>query len=194
MSIHCLPWVWGSVLFPGERSCGTKTGCKIYTASCFHRKSGRPDIEPYGFASLEKPARIRFSCRRNQAAARGTPWTEQEIEAIVEDYFDMLEIELAGGAVVKAEHNRTGCRRLAGTISPARFAGSQMKTATVPVTTYCRSQGGAKSAGSKSRPQTAPPQRLSGSPRMSDEFRKNDRMCSALPAYMTFCEHLQPSG
>ena len=29
---------------------------------------------------------------------------------------------------------------------------------------------------------------------MSDEFRKNDRMCSALPAYMTFREHRQPSG
>lgn len=40
------------------------------------------------------------------AAARGTPWTEQEIEAIVGDYFDMLEIELADGGVVKAERNR----------------------------------------------------------------------------------------
>ena len=41
------------------------------------------------------------------AASRGTPWTTREIETIVEDYFDMLETELAGGAVVKAERNRT---------------------------------------------------------------------------------------
>ena len=37
---------------------------------------------------------------------RRAPWSAQEIEAIVADYFDMLESELAGGAVVKAEHNR----------------------------------------------------------------------------------------
>ena len=37
---------------------------------------------------------------------RGAPWSAQEIEAIVADYFDMLESELAGGAVVKTEHNR----------------------------------------------------------------------------------------
>ena len=37
---------------------------------------------------------------------RGAPWSAQEIEAIVADYFDMLESEIAGGAVVKAEHNR----------------------------------------------------------------------------------------
>lgn len=36
----------------------------------------------------------------------GTPWTRQEIEAIVADYLDMLMIELAGGTVVKAERNR----------------------------------------------------------------------------------------
>ena len=37
---------------------------------------------------------------------RGAPWSAQEIEAIVADYFDMLESDLAGGPVVKAEHNR----------------------------------------------------------------------------------------
>ena len=37
---------------------------------------------------------------------RGAPWSAQEIETIVAEYFDMLESELAGGAVVKAEHNR----------------------------------------------------------------------------------------
>ena len=39
-------------------------------------------------------------------APRGTPWSPQEIEAIVADYFDMLEIEMAGGVVVKKAHNR----------------------------------------------------------------------------------------
>jgi len=36
----------------------------------------------------------------------GTPWTRQEIEAIVADYLYMLMTELAGGRVVKAERNR----------------------------------------------------------------------------------------
>lgn len=36
----------------------------------------------------------------------GTPWSRQEIEAIVADYINMLMIELAGGTVVKAERNR----------------------------------------------------------------------------------------
>lgn len=36
----------------------------------------------------------------------GTPWTRQEIEAIVADYLEMLMIELAGGTFVKAERNR----------------------------------------------------------------------------------------
>ena len=39
-------------------------------------------------------------------APRGTPWSPQEIEAIVADYFDMLEIEMAGGVVIKKAHNR----------------------------------------------------------------------------------------
>ena len=39
-------------------------------------------------------------------ASRGTPWSPQEIEDIVADYFAMLETEMAGGAVVKKAHNR----------------------------------------------------------------------------------------
>ena len=39
-------------------------------------------------------------------ASRGKPWSPQEIEAIVADYFDMLDTEMAGGAVVKKAHNR----------------------------------------------------------------------------------------
>ena len=33
---------------------------------------------------------------------RGAPWSAQELDAIVADYFDMLETERVGGAVVKA--------------------------------------------------------------------------------------------
>ena len=39
-------------------------------------------------------------------SSRGKPWSALEIEAIVADYFDMLKRETAGGAVIKAEHNR----------------------------------------------------------------------------------------
>ena len=35
-----------------------------------------------------------------------SPWRKDEIELIVSDYLEMLQIELAGGAVVKAERNR----------------------------------------------------------------------------------------
>jgi Domain of unknown function (DUF3883) len=33
-------------------------------------------------------------------------WSREEVEAAVSDYFDMLAIELVGGSVNKAEHNR----------------------------------------------------------------------------------------
>lgn len=36
----------------------------------------------------------------------GKPWGASEIEALVVDYMDMLQIELAGGTVVKAKRNR----------------------------------------------------------------------------------------
>ena len=36
----------------------------------------------------------------------GTPWTTHELEAVVADYLEMLQTELAGGTVVKAERNR----------------------------------------------------------------------------------------
>ena len=36
----------------------------------------------------------------------GTPWTRPEIEAIVADYMAMLQTELTGGRIVKAERNR----------------------------------------------------------------------------------------
>ena len=39
-------------------------------------------------------------------SSRGKPWSAQELDAIVADYFDMLETERVGGSVVKARHNR----------------------------------------------------------------------------------------
>lgn len=36
----------------------------------------------------------------------GTPWTSRELEAIVADYMAMLQTELTGGTIVKAERNR----------------------------------------------------------------------------------------
>ncbi len=33
-------------------------------------------------------------------------WSDNEVSAIVTDYFDMLEIELRGESYNKAEHNR----------------------------------------------------------------------------------------
>ena len=55
---------------------------------------------------MAKPKLIR---RDNSAR---TPWTLYEIQVIVEDNFDMLRIELAGGSFIKAERNRTLQRRL----------------------------------------------------------------------------------
>lgn len=37
----------------------------------------------------------------------GTPWTDDELDAIVADYFVMLEADLAGRPYVKAHHNET---------------------------------------------------------------------------------------
>ena len=39
-------------------------------------------------------------------SAEGTNWTRLEVEAIVADYFDMLDQELRGQAFNKSEHRR----------------------------------------------------------------------------------------
>lgn len=41
-----------------------------------------------------------------EAAATGSAWSRNEVEAVVEDYFEMLQQELKGGRVNKADHNR----------------------------------------------------------------------------------------
>ena len=45
---------------------------------------------------------------------RGADWSDEENDLIVEDYFTMLEAELAGRAFVKAEHRRALLSRLSG--------------------------------------------------------------------------------
>ena len=40
------------------------------------------------------------------SGSKGKPWVSSEIKAIIVDYMDMLQIELTGGTIVKAAHNR----------------------------------------------------------------------------------------
>lgn len=42
----------------------------------------------------------------NTDSAAGTPWTTEEIGAILDEYLDMLQIEIAGGRVIKAQRVR----------------------------------------------------------------------------------------
>jgi Fe-S-cluster containining protein len=41
----------------------------------------------------------------SSADPKGTDWTDQEIDLIVADYFDMLERDLAGQSYIKSQHN-----------------------------------------------------------------------------------------
>ena len=50
--------------------------------------------------------RVRKSTPIQRDNSTRIPWTSSEIQEIVEDYLEMLQIELAGGCVVKAERNR----------------------------------------------------------------------------------------
>ena len=65
-------------------------------------------LEPceYGLIKVPKSTYI------HKDSSVGIPWTPSENEAIVEDYLDMLQIELAGGSVVKAERNQKLQQRL----------------------------------------------------------------------------------
>lgn len=42
--------------------------------------------------------------QRERRAERGRPWSDAEVLAAVEDYFDMLKMELAGREYNKTEH------------------------------------------------------------------------------------------
>lgn len=41
----------------------------------------------------------------NESENRGQPWTSQEVDLVVADYFDMLRMELTGEAFIKSRHN-----------------------------------------------------------------------------------------
>ena len=41
-----------------------------------------------------------------EVSERGRPWSRDEVDLIVADYFTMLKAELAGEPYSKAEHNR----------------------------------------------------------------------------------------
>ena len=42
-----------------------------------------------------------------KAANKSRDWSQQEVEAIIDDYFDMLGKEVRGEPYVKAEHRRS---------------------------------------------------------------------------------------
>jgi hypothetical protein len=48
----------------------------------------------------------RRSVADNDDDITGTAWSDREQDLIVADYFDMLQIELSGGTVNKAERKR----------------------------------------------------------------------------------------
>lgn len=48
------------------------------------------------------------------AVSRGSPWTREEVEATVADYFRMLRLEVAGQAYSKAAHRRALLKQLGG--------------------------------------------------------------------------------
>lgn len=41
----------------------------------------------------------------NESETRGQPWTAQEVDLVVADYFGMLRMELTGESFIKARHN-----------------------------------------------------------------------------------------
>ena len=48
------------------------------------------------------------------AAQRGGPWSPEEVEATVADYFRMLSLEASGQPYNKAAHNRALLKQLSG--------------------------------------------------------------------------------
>ena len=52
-------------------------------------------------------------------AKLGKPWHGDELDAIVADYFDMLEADLAGQPYVKSEHSRALMARIGRIIGPS---------------------------------------------------------------------------
>ncbi|MEX2374442.1 MAG: hypothetical protein WD942_02505 [Dehalococcoidia bacterium] len=51
----------------------------------------------------------------------GTPWGDEELDAIIADYFAMLEADLAGQAYVKARHSAALMARIGRTHRSVEF-------------------------------------------------------------------------
>ena len=62
-------------------------------------------LRELGF-TVEKKDAAMPSEEAEEASERGRPWSRDEVDLIVADYFTMLRAELAGEPYSKAEHNR----------------------------------------------------------------------------------------
>jgi hypothetical protein len=91
----------GRMLGPGEFSGGEAPGQANFV------------LRGLGF-TVEKMGTSMASEDAEEAAERGRPWSRDEVDLIVADYFDMLKSELAGESYSKAEHRRALQPLLAG--------------------------------------------------------------------------------
>ena len=85
-------------------------------------------LRPEEFSGGEAPGQANFVLRElgftverkgasmasEEATERGRPWSRDEVDLIVADYFRMLKAELAGGPYSKADHRRNLQPLLAG--------------------------------------------------------------------------------
>ena len=62
-------------------------------------------LRELGF-TVERKGATMASEEAGEATERGNPWSRDEVDLIVADYFNMLKSELAGKPYSKAEHNR----------------------------------------------------------------------------------------
>src|SRR4051812_42143386 len=83
----------GRILQPEEFSGGEAPGQANYVLRELGFTVGRKGTEPSSEAAEE-------------TSERGRPWSREEVDLIVADYFSMLRAELAGEPYSKADHNR----------------------------------------------------------------------------------------
>ena len=62
---------------------------------------------------------MRENCGRREKI--GTPWRDDELDAIVADYFEMLEAELSGRSYVKSRHSKALMARIGRTHQSVEF-------------------------------------------------------------------------
>ena len=83
----------GRVLGPEEFSGGKAPGQANFV------------LRELGF-TVEKKGSVMTTDDAEEASERGHPWSRDEVDLIVADYFNMLKAELVGEPYSKAEHNR----------------------------------------------------------------------------------------